>query len=209
MPAGVEVFVEDGFATIDFTDRDKRAEGLSALLKNTPPGLVQTVSRTGPRRQYRVPEGNAREAGLLDGDGDDADAQAAQPYPTDPDTGFAQALADADPYAEANPADWQQPLPNVSDTAYGSGVGTVTGPLRPNKATAGTVPPVPADAAELHADLQARVHTATDAITNPPPEGDPSEDWTVDKLRAHARENDINLEGATRKDDILDKIRAG
>jgi hypothetical protein len=302
MPAGVEVFVEDGFATIDFTDREKRAEGFAKLLEKTPPGLIQTVTRSGPRRQYRVPEGNAREAGLLDEGGDDAEAEAQSSQavawkvtitgtggtymlavdgapttaltpasttaeietalnavsqdvgldvagtstaydvttdtpaeltvdagaltggtatvettsgagPTDRyDTGFADALQAADPFAEADQS-WHQPVPNVSDNAYGSGVGTVTGPLRPNKAVDADVTAVPDGAAELHADLQQRVHDATDAITNPPPEiparsEEPDETWKVDELREHAKANEINLEGATRKDDILDKIRS-
>jgi hypothetical protein len=219
MPAGVEVFVEDGFATIDFTDRSRRADGFAKLLEHTPVGLIQTLTRSGPRRQYRVPEGNAREAGLIDessGNGDSGEGDdAAQPgatgtYDPDPDTGFADALKAADPFAEADQS-WHHPMPNVSDTAYGSGVGTVTGPLRPNKATAGTVPTVPADAAELHADLQQRVHDATDAITDPPlpplRSEDPDETWKVDELREYARENEINLEGATRKDDIIEKIQ--
>jgi len=77
MPAGVEVTVVDGFATIDFVDRSKRGPGLAALLEVCGPDLVQTLTREGPRRLYRVPEGNARAAGLLD--------VPAQPAPTAPD----------------------------------------------------------------------------------------------------------------------------
>lgn len=66
MPAGVEVLVADGFATIDFVDPKLRGQGLAALLENTPPEFIETLTRTGPRRLYRVPEGNAREAGLVD-----------------------------------------------------------------------------------------------------------------------------------------------
>jgi hypothetical protein len=73
MPAGVEVLVEDGFAIIDFTDQALRGPGLARLLKKTPPEFVEKLTRGhGPRAVYRVPEGNAREAGLLD---------SAAPYP--------------------------------------------------------------------------------------------------------------------------------
>lgn len=74
MPEGVEVLVEDGFATIDFVDKTKKGPGLAKLLEHTPPEFVEKLTRPGPRPVYRVPEGNARLAGLLD-KGDDA------PYP--------------------------------------------------------------------------------------------------------------------------------
>lgn len=65
MPAGVDVAVEDGFATIEFVDRSLRGPGLAKLLAvGTPPELIEKV--TLPRLAYIVPEGNARLAGLLD-----------------------------------------------------------------------------------------------------------------------------------------------
>lgn len=66
MPKGVEVLVDDGFATIDFTDRALRGPGLARLIAVGGPETIETLTLTGPRRLYRVPEGNAREAGLLD-----------------------------------------------------------------------------------------------------------------------------------------------
>lgn len=38
------------------------------------------------------------------------------------------------------------------------------------------------------------------------PEGDPDDSWSVKQLRAYAREHDVDLGGATRKDDILDAL---
>lgn len=64
MPAGVEVVVEGGFATIEFVDPNKRGPGLAALLAHTPSELIEKVTR--PAVRYIVPEGNARAAGLLD-----------------------------------------------------------------------------------------------------------------------------------------------
>lgn len=69
MPEGVVTTVEDGFATIDFVDRKQRGPGLSRLIALYGPEVIETLTRQGPRRLYRVPEGNAREAGLLDGPG--------------------------------------------------------------------------------------------------------------------------------------------
>ncbi|WP_255800867.1 hypothetical protein [Mycobacteroides abscessus] len=67
MPEGVEVVVEEGFATIDFVDTALRGPGLARLLEvGTPPDAIEKLTRTGPRAVYVVPEGNAREAGLLD-----------------------------------------------------------------------------------------------------------------------------------------------
>jgi hypothetical protein len=67
MPKGVEVVVDGGFATIDFTDSSLRGPGLARLIEVGGPEIVETLTREGPRRMYRVPEGNAREAGLIDG----------------------------------------------------------------------------------------------------------------------------------------------
>lgn len=65
MPEGVDVVVENGFATIEFVDRSLRGPGLAKLLAvGTPPELIDKV--TLPRLAYIVPEGNARLAGLLD-----------------------------------------------------------------------------------------------------------------------------------------------
>jgi hypothetical protein len=85
VPRGVEVVVEDGFAEIDFIDRRLRGPGLAKLLEVGGPETVETLTRSGPRRRYRVPEGNAREAGLLDRRSR-VDALAAG------DSGFAEAL---------------------------------------------------------------------------------------------------------------------
>lgn len=67
MPAGVEVLVQpDGFAVIDFVDPSKRGPGLAKLLEVKGPWGVEKLSRSVPRVLYRVPEGVARAAGLLD-----------------------------------------------------------------------------------------------------------------------------------------------
>lgn len=72
MPAGIAVEVADGFAVIEFVDKAKRGPALDALIKFGGPATVEKLSRekgsNTPR--YRVPEGNAREVGLLD-DADD------------------------------------------------------------------------------------------------------------------------------------------
>lgn len=91
MPSGVETFVDDGFATIDFVDPSLRGQGLAKLIEIGGPESVETITRDGPRRKYRVPEGNATEAGLLD---NRVDATARG------DLKFASALAAADPIAE-------------------------------------------------------------------------------------------------------------
>lgn len=66
MPKGVEVVVENGFATIDFVDPALRGPALQKLLEIGGPGTIETLTREGPRRKYRVAAGNATEAGLLD-----------------------------------------------------------------------------------------------------------------------------------------------
>lgn len=63
MPQGVEVLVEDGYATVEFVDPAKRGPGLNALLQA---GGDQVQKVTRPRNGYVVPEDVARAAGLLD-----------------------------------------------------------------------------------------------------------------------------------------------
>lgn len=91
MPNGVETFVDGGFATVDFVDPKLRGEGLAKLTAIGGPESVETITRDGPRRKYRVPEGNAREAGLVDSPLD---------APVRGDQGWAQDLSDADPIAD-------------------------------------------------------------------------------------------------------------
>lgn len=66
MPAGVDVLVEDGYATIAFIDSSQKGTALSRLLAIGGPAAIEVLTREGPRRAYRVPECNARAAGLLD-----------------------------------------------------------------------------------------------------------------------------------------------
>lgn len=74
MPAGVDVLVDGPYARISFPDRTKKGPALAALIATGAPIEVRTG---GLRREYIVPEGNAREAGLLDepvaSEADDAD----------------------------------------------------------------------------------------------------------------------------------------
>lgn len=65
MPAGVEIVVEDGFATVT-PDRTQRGHVLRALLAAVDhPSQIRTDT-SGTRRSYVVLEQDAREAGLLD-----------------------------------------------------------------------------------------------------------------------------------------------
>lgn len=66
MPEGIIAEVDEGFATIDFVDRSLRGPGLQKLIEIGGGASVDVLTRSGPRKKYRVPEGNAREAGLLD-----------------------------------------------------------------------------------------------------------------------------------------------
>jgi hypothetical protein len=65
MPAGVETIIEDGFATITFTDPTLRGPALAALIADVGPELVD-VDTSGTRKSYIVPASAAEKAGLLD-----------------------------------------------------------------------------------------------------------------------------------------------
>lgn len=67
MPSGVETFVDgEGFAVLDFVDPARRGPALAKLIEIGGPESIETITRDGPRRKYRVPEGNASDAGLID-----------------------------------------------------------------------------------------------------------------------------------------------
>jgi hypothetical protein len=141
MPEGIVATVDDGFATLDFVDPSLRGPALASLLEIGGPATIETITRQGPRRQYRVPEGNAREAGLLDGDShvrglnadgtpDDGQGTGGTGTTTGSilrtDTGAAAALVAADPNVNAGPdaADWHTPTAEyTSENKY---VGTTT-----------------------------------------------------------------------------------
>lgn len=240
MPQGVAVFVEHGLATIDFIDPALKGQGIAVLLEHTPADLVEKMTRSGPRVLYRVPEGNARDAGLLD-----EASQTDVPFPDRADLGFAQALVEADPNADGE-THWHAPLHTVNGHTYVAGRdganGAISGPLRPNKpiADAPEPPPIadlgsaqlqerirentlaPADYAATGAPREHHVPggqaTIATVITNPferaiaenadAEAGGDLASLTVPKLKAYAKKRNIDLDGATKKDDILAKIAA-
>lgn len=181
MPAGVEVFIEDGYATVGVPDRDQRAEVFKAIMEHTPAKFVEKLTRTGGYVHWRIPEGNAAAAGLLE------DSYIKDRFQSDRlDNGRAEALAvGADPQAPQNqwPGDYHTITPNVADMAYAAGrstVGpvqdgdvnsgeatdqdaTISGPLRPNKPVvdAEDVPVKPPFASETSAELQKRIREST------------------------------------------------
>lgn len=123
MPAGIDVFIEDGFATVDFVDRTKRGPGLAALLAVGGPELIETMTRTGPRTLYRVPEGNARAAGLIDGPAEESPIVGVLDVPeTDPETTTpepTETLA-TNGWPEGEPSEeWQRSELDAYAAAYG------------------------------------------------------------------------------------------
>ncbi|UVK60657.1 hypothetical protein SEA_PHANTASMAGORIA_17 [Mycobacterium phage Phantasmagoria] len=68
MPAGIAVELDNGFATLEFLDKAARGRALEALIRVGGPATIEKLTREKGARsvRYRVPEGNAREAGLLD-----------------------------------------------------------------------------------------------------------------------------------------------
>lgn len=91
MPTGIIATVDNGFATIDFVDQSLRGPGLAKLVEIGGAATIETITRDGPRRKYRVPVGNAEEAELIDGD------EVGRVWSAGQDTGAATALDKADP----------------------------------------------------------------------------------------------------------------
>jgi len=91
MPAGIEVEVDGGFATLAFLNPALRGPALAELVEIGGGESIEVITRDGPRKKYRVPLGNATTAGLIDG--------SAQVPPNDSagqDTGSAARLAGAE-----------------------------------------------------------------------------------------------------------------
>ncbi|MGH3556413.1 hypothetical protein [Mycobacterium sp.] len=89
MTTGIEVAVRDGFAVIDFIDPSLRGPALAKLAEIGGGDSIEPLTRGGARKGYRVPEGNAREAGLL------IDSTHVDALEAASDSGFATALAAA------------------------------------------------------------------------------------------------------------------
>ena len=123
MPQGIIATVDNGFALVDFVDKSLRGPALAKLVEIGGPESIETVTRVGPRRQYRVPEGNAREAGLLDDE-----PGSAGPFSAGQDTGSAAALKASDPNVNAgdDEADWHTPVAEY--TSANAFVGPVPNP---------------------------------------------------------------------------------
>jgi hypothetical protein len=78
MAEGIQVEIQDGFAHIQFLDREKSGPALRQLLDLSGPEMLDIDTRSNPRKTYIVPEGVAREAGLLD---EAAETDAPEPTP--------------------------------------------------------------------------------------------------------------------------------
>lgn len=122
MPEGIVATVDEGFVTLDFVDVALRGPVLKRLLDIGGPATIETITRRGPRRQYRVPVGNAREAGLLDEqarglnvdgspDDDTAGGTGTTTGSFSGDSGAAAATKAADPNVNPGPdnANWHTP----------------------------------------------------------------------------------------------------
>ena len=121
MPQGVNVEVHgDGTAVIEFVDPAQRGPGLAALLAIGGPETIEVDTRSGPRTRYTVPEGNAREAGLLDGA---ATAPVSKPEPEpvgSPEAAVAPAVPDASRWPEGEPTDeWKRTELDAYALAHG------------------------------------------------------------------------------------------
>ncbi|WIC89995.1 hypothetical protein SEA_SISKO_13 [Gordonia phage Sisko] len=99
MPEGIIAEIDEGFATLDFVDRSLRGPALQKLIEIDGGASIEVQTRSGPRKKYRVPEGNAREAGLLD---------EALPAPPTGNPGDPNKSDPAPEYPEGEPsADWK------------------------------------------------------------------------------------------------------
>lgn len=214
MPAGVEVVVDDGFATIDFVDRKLRGPGIARLLEAGGPETIEKLTG-GLRAVYRVPEGNAREAGLLDEPALGAVVHVSEDgteTPSVPDAdgmhtlvstgGFAAGgllppgfVLDFDPHSVL-----LTPLPDVNEPAAPANTD--------GEPPAGT----PLTQEELAAASAAAAVPDNGGQPEPAaaewPEGEPSDEWSLPELKAYAGNKGIDAHELRSKAKVLALINA-
>ncbi|QGH75264.1 hypothetical protein I5G61_gp16 [Mycobacterium phage Quesadilla] len=219
MPEGILATVDDGFATIDFVDPALRGPALAQLVELGGASSIETITRVGPRRQYRVPEGNAREVGLLDeatgeharGAVDHSEEDAAldpeggvrgafTPGNAGVDTGAAAALKAANPNTNATPAnagDWHTPTAEyTSENKY---VGTTSAAeeraLAPSPFTGSATSHGGSNAAETptHREVIDRVKEFKQANPKGAPRGEAAPHAPVQALNTGLKDRDSAL----------------
>ena len=177
MPEGISVIVDDeGFANITFENPLLRGPALDKLIKL---GGAETVEKSTENGypSYRVPEGNARAAGLL---------QSRRPAVVDVEpvpAGVVQVAADGT----------ETPLVPDADglvTLVSGGSDTGTAPVEPQvdpnqPAPQGNSDEPPADPDETPADNGGQAEPASKDDRGYP-EGEPSDDWSLPELKAYA-----------------------
>lgn len=232
MPAGVSVLVQDGFVTIDFVDKSLRGPGLQKLLEVGGPSTIESITRGGPRKMYRVPEGNAREAGLLD------DESEVDELPSGKGTSGTDATGMVNPegFTSANQVHGpvlrqgtyrggdngnvdtvgSDPLPaDIAAKPHAdlvSEVGGVHLDHEPQGVLPGSVPP--ADKASPFIGMKGVPATAESATAPvvpaseaPYPDGEPSKSWSRAELDAYALDKkQLDTSKLGNKDDVLAAI---
>lgn len=181
MPEGISVIVDDeGFANITFENPLLRGPALDKLIKI---GGAETVDKTTENGYptYRVPEGNARAAGLL---------QSRRP-----------AVVDVEPDITGVPAEvvhvaadgTETPLVPDADglvTLVSGGSDTGTAPVEPQvdpnqPAPQGNSDEPPSDPEATPADNGGQTEPAPKDAPRYPA-GEPSDEWSLPELKAYA-----------------------
>lgn len=225
MAEGVIAEVVDGVATLEFSDPAKKGPALARLLEIGGPGSIQTLTREGPRRRYRVPEGNAAEAGLLDGGGslllgdsgfgeklaDAHNGDRADPSRPDAPTS-ANAVVGTTTFAEARQST-QHVATTVEDTSSGYAVSHIAPPhhdvITHVAEAQGKWPVLEGQAASELVLGEPVVKGPVEAADDEPPfpEGDPDEEWTRKQLDAYADAKELSTRHLQNKGEVLDAIR--
>ena len=195
MPAGIIAHVENGDAILEFVDRSLKGPALEALIDIGGPGSIKVDTRTGPRRRYIVPVGNAEEADLLDGD------EVAPLKTAGVDTGASAALVAADPNTpvEANSSEHA-----YVGTTKPTGQSGVQFSQFPDSGTGGLNP------APTHEEIIKHVRGGgAEEAGQEWPDGEPSLAWSRSELNAYALHLGVeNPAGLANKEAVLDAILA-
>lgn len=204
MPEGISVIVDDeGFANITFENPLLRGPALDKLIKI---GGAETVEKSTEHGypSYRVPEGNARAAGLLSSRPvgkapievtvESAELTSGPTDTAEQLTGPGLQRSSDDPQVGTPPADLVDVRPDVAGVLSQleglAGTGTGTAPVEPQvdpnqPAPQGNSDEPPADPEATPADNGGQTEPAPKDAPRYP-EGEPSDEWSLAELKAYA-----------------------
>jgi hypothetical protein len=199
MPEGISVIIDDeGYANITFENRALRGPALDRLIEIGGPGTVDKSTEHG-YPVYRVPEGNARAAGLLATAGVADDLPTATLLPDEKGVHTILSPLPPEPGTVLTPAQTEH-VERLTELLDNGG----TSQTEEEKAAADGTQPAPAEAPETPAAPEVPGAPAEKKY----PEGEPTTEWKLLQLKAYAADHGKDAEELRTKAEVLELINS-